>query len=107
VHGHEAHTGAIRRKTLRHPQRLFLFARDVVNATQNLHTRGKEARLRLRMQRATGFLDERHEPLVTEATALTKIVATIIRNSERRQLPRLRSCRVETRFGIRDSGFGI
>ena len=113
-------------------ERLFLFACDVVNAAQNLHTRGpiagslslqlvqaavsaaanaeeaddassgrdfrakericlrevKEARLRLRVLRATGFLDDRHESLVTEATALKKIVATIVRNNERRELPR-------------------
>ena len=48
----------------------------------------KEARLRLRVLRATGLLDDRHEPLVVEATALKKIVATIVRNNERRQITR-------------------
>ena len=41
----------------------------------------KEARLRLRVLRRTGFLDETHDVLIEESTELKKIVATIIRRS--------------------------
>jgi four helix bundle protein len=41
----------------------------------------KEARLRLRVLRRTGFLDETHDVLIQESTELKKIVATIIRRS--------------------------
>jgi len=44
----------------------------------------KEARLRLRVLRATGFLDETHDPLVQESLELVRIVATIIRNNARK-----------------------
>jgi four helix bundle protein len=43
----------------------------------------KEARLRLRVLRATGYLDAGDDALIQEATELKKIVATIIRNNER------------------------
>jgi four helix bundle protein len=109
-------------------ERLFLFACDVVDAAQKLHTRGpiagslsiqlvsaamsaaanaeeaddassdkdfrakericlreiKEARLRLRVLRASGFLDASHDSLLQESNELRLIVSTIIRNNARR-----------------------
>jgi four helix bundle protein len=44
----------------------------------------KEARLRLRLLRQTGFLEPTHELLIQEATELKLIVATIVRNNERK-----------------------
>jgi len=41
----------------------------------------KEARLRLRILRRTGYLRERDDAVIQEAAELVKIVATIIRNS--------------------------
>jgi len=41
----------------------------------------KEARLRLRVLRAVGYLDAEDDALIQEATELKKIVATIIRNN--------------------------
>jgi four helix bundle protein len=41
----------------------------------------KEARVRLRVLRATGFLDRADDALIQEATELKKILATIIRNN--------------------------
>jgi len=41
----------------------------------------KETRLRLRILRATGYLDEKDDPIIQEAIELVKIVATIVRNS--------------------------
>jgi four helix bundle protein len=43
----------------------------------------KESRRRLRILRLTGYLKEKHDPVIEESTELVKIVATIIRNSER------------------------
>jgi four helix bundle protein len=43
----------------------------------------KEARLRLRVLRRTGFLGMEHDPLIEEADELRKIVSTIIRNNAR------------------------
>lgn len=43
----------------------------------------KEARLRLRVLRTTGFLDETHDALIQESTELKLIVSTIIRNNHR------------------------
>jgi four helix bundle protein len=43
----------------------------------------KETRLRLRVLRAAGLLNEEHDPVIAENTELVKIVATIIRNSKR------------------------
>jgi len=43
----------------------------------------KEARLRLRVLRATGFIEAAHEPLIQEAGELVRIVAKIIHNSQR------------------------
>ena len=109
-------------------ERLFLFACDVVDAAQKLHTRGpiagslsiqlvsaavsaaanaeeaddassrkdfrakericlreiKEARLRLRVLRASGFLDASHDRLLDESNELRLIVSTIIRNHAHR-----------------------
>jgi len=45
----------------------------------------KETRLRLRVLRASGYLDASDDPLLQEATELKKIVATIIRNNERNE----------------------
>lgn len=42
----------------------------------------KEARLRLRVLRATGFLNASADPLIGESAELVKIVATIIRNAQ-------------------------
>ena len=42
----------------------------------------KEARLRLRVLRATDLMDESGDPLVQESIELVKIVATIIRKAE-------------------------
>ena len=41
----------------------------------------KESRLRLRVLRATGYLDAQHDPLIREAYELVNIVAAMIRNS--------------------------
>ena len=41
----------------------------------------KEARLRLRVMRATGILAAPHDPILQEAGELVKILATIIRKS--------------------------
>ena len=50
----------------------------------------KEARLRLRVLRATGFLESSHDPLIQEALELVRIVSTIIRNNERGDVPNKR-----------------
>jgi four helix bundle protein len=42
----------------------------------------KETLFRLRVLRATGYLEPCHDPVVEEALELKKIVATIIRNSK-------------------------
>ena len=109
-------------------ERLFVFACDVINVAQKLHTRGpiagslsiqlvsaavsaaanaeeaddgssgkdfrakericlreiKEARLRLRVLRATGFLEPSEDHLLQESNELRLIVSTIIRNNQRR-----------------------
>ncbi len=44
----------------------------------------KEARLRLRVLRETGFLDASHDALIQESRELVLIVATIIRNNARK-----------------------
>ena len=41
----------------------------------------KETLFRLRVLRATGYLEAVHDPVIQEALELKKIVATIIRNS--------------------------
>jgi four helix bundle protein len=41
----------------------------------------KETLFRLRVLRATGYLEPCHDPVIEEALELKKIVATIIRNS--------------------------
>ena len=108
-------------------ERLFLFACEVIDVAQKLHTRGaiagslsvqlvnaamnaaanaeeaddgssrrdflakerialreiKEARLRLRVLRATGFMTPSQEPLLQEAGELVKILAKIIHNAQR------------------------
>jgi four helix bundle protein len=46
----------------------------------------KETRLRLRVLRLTGFLDEKDDPVIQESIELVNIVATIIRNSARNEL---------------------
>jgi four helix bundle protein len=48
----------------------------------------KESRRRLRILRLTGYLKEKHDPAIEESTELVKIVATIIRNSERNEAQR-------------------
>ena len=109
-------------------ERLFVFACDVVDVAQKLHTRGpiagslsiqlvsaavsaasnaeeaddgssdkdfrakericlreiKEARLRLRVLRATGFLEPSDDGLIQESNELRLIVSTIIRNNARK-----------------------
>ena len=45
----------------------------------------KEARLRLRVLQASGYLDAADDALIQESTELKKILATIIRNNERNQ----------------------
>ena len=109
-------------------ERLFVFACEVVEVAQKLHTRGpiagslsiqlvsaavsaasnaeeaddasssrdfrakericlreiKEARLRLRVFRATGLLDPSEDRLIQESQALRLIVSTIIRNNARK-----------------------
>ncbi len=44
----------------------------------------KEARFRLRMLRACGFLTEVQDPVIAESDELVRIVATVIRNAERK-----------------------
>ena len=112
-------------------ERLFLFACDVINVAQKLHTRGKiagalsvqlvnaamnaaanaeeaddgssrrdflakerialrelkEARLRLRVLRTTGFLSNPQDALIQESKELVRIVAKIIHNAQRNQNP--------------------
>ena len=46
----------------------------------------KESRLRLRILRQTGYLKEKDEPVIAESDELVKIVATIIRNSQRNEI---------------------
>ena len=41
----------------------------------------KETRVRLRILRRTGILNEAHDPVIQESDELVKIVATIIRNA--------------------------
>jgi four helix bundle protein len=48
----------------------------------------KESRLRLRVLRATDFLDGTADPLIEEARELVLIVGTIIRNSARNEMAR-------------------
>jgi four helix bundle protein len=49
----------------------------------------KESRRRLRILRLTGYLKEKHDSVIEESTELVKIVATIIRNSERNEAQRV------------------
>ena len=51
----------------------------------------KEARLRLRLLRATGLLPPADEALIQESIELVKIVATIIRNNALNETPRSRA----------------
>src|SRR5258705_13587411 len=51
----------------------------------------KESRLRLRILRITGYLKEKDDPVIQEASELVKIVATIIRNSEHNELNKPRT----------------
>jgi hypothetical protein len=69
-------------------ERLFLFACDVIRAAkQRIALREvKEARLRLRILRATGFLDASHDALIREAQEIVLILSTIIRNNQRNEL---------------------
>ena len=113
-------------------ERLFVFACDVVDVAQKLHTRGpiagslsiqlvsaavsaasnaeeaddgssgkdfrakericlreiKEVRLRLRVLRATGFLQPSDDALLEESNELRLIVSTIIRNNQRNDAKR-------------------
>ena len=48
----------------------------------------KEARLRLRVLRATGFLDSSDDELIQESNELRMIVSTIIRNNARKDARR-------------------
>jgi four helix bundle protein len=48
----------------------------------------KESRRRLRILRLTGYLKEKHDDAIEESTELVKIVATMIRNSERNEAQR-------------------
>jgi four helix bundle protein len=48
----------------------------------------KESRRRMRILRLTGYLKEKHDPTIEESTQLIKIVATMIRNSERNEANR-------------------
>jgi len=48
----------------------------------------KESRRRLRILRLTGYLREKHDHAIEESTELVKIVATMIRNSERNEAQR-------------------
>jgi four helix bundle protein len=43
----------------------------------------KESRLRLRVLRSTGYLDDAADSLIDESVQLVKIVATIIRNAQK------------------------
>ena len=113
-------------------ERLFLFACDVVDAAQKLHSRGpiagslsiqlvsaavsaaanaeeaddassgkdfratericlreiKEARLRLRVLRATGYLEASEDRLLQESNELRLILSTIIRNNAKKDRTR-------------------
>jgi len=71
------------RKPFEIRERLFVFACDVVDVAQKLREI-KEARLRLRVLRATGFLEPSDDPLIQESNELRLIVATIIRNNARK-----------------------
>ena len=42
----------------------------------------KESRLRLRVLRATGYLDESHDALIAESSELIRIVATIVHKTQ-------------------------
>jgi four helix bundle protein len=42
----------------------------------------KEARIRMRMLRSSGFLTTEHDPLIEESDELIRILATVIRKSE-------------------------
>jgi four helix bundle protein len=67
----------------------------------------KETRLRLRVLRLTGFLDEKDDPVIQESIELVNIVATIIRNSARTNFandPRTNP-RTKLGFGSWDLGF--
>lgn len=46
----------------------------------------KESRLRLRILRQTGYLKEKDDAVIQESVELVKIVATIVRNSQRNEL---------------------
>ena len=51
----------------------------------------KESRLRLRILRTAGYLREGDEATIQEATEMVKIVATIVRNSQRNDVQRSRA----------------
>jgi hypothetical protein len=73
-------------------ERMFLFACDVVRIAQELHRRGRIAgELSIQLVnalRATGYLTEQGDLVIQESRELVKIVATIIRNSEARDVHR-------------------
>ena len=45
----------------------------------------KEAKYRIRVLRCTGFLGQTHDPVLTEAAELVRIVATIVRKAAARE----------------------
>jgi four helix bundle protein len=51
----------------------------------------KETRLRLRVLRATGYLEADADPLIAESRELVLIVSTIIRNNARKDAQRNKS----------------
>ena len=55
--------------------------RDRIAKTRIVLRELKETRLRLRVLREAGILNEAHDPIANEAGELVKIVATIIRKS--------------------------
>jgi four helix bundle protein len=67
----------------------------------------KESRLRLRILRLSGYLREKGRRSIQEAVELVKIVATIIRNSERMNFrkPGPRTTEPSLGFGSWDLGF--
>ena len=54
--------------------------RDALAKTLIVLRESKEVRWRLRVLRATGFLDPSHDSVIGEADELVRIVATIVRN---------------------------
>jgi four helix bundle protein len=59
-------------------------ARDSIAKKKIARRELKETRFRLRVLRRCGYLTEAHDPVISESDELVRIVATVIRNAQRK-----------------------